>query len=118
AAADAPAPTDKRPDAVLHFFRAEPTLTGQAPVAHEYVGSLICGPDSGDHPRAKEACTAIRQASGHLDRIPRREGTCTLEYRPVPMEVFGVWKGTPVHHARTFGNPCLVGVEAAGVFDF
>ncbi|ASU84389.1 hypothetical protein CDO52_17710 [Nocardiopsis gilva YIM 90087] len=120
ATAGAPDNIPKRPTAVLHFFRGDgqAALMGKASVARDYVGRLTCGPAGGDHPDAKEACKAIREASGRLEDIPPRKGTCTLEYRPVPMEVFGVWEGEAVHHARTFGNPCLVGVEAAGVFNF
>ncbi|MBB6171370.1 hypothetical protein HNR23_001430 [Nocardiopsis mwathae] len=118
AIAGAPDNTERRPGAVLHFFRGEATITRDTPIAREHVGTLICNPNTGDHSRADEACAAIRTAEGRFEAIPPRDAACTLEYRPVPMEVFGVWDGTPIHYARTFGNPCLVGVEAAGIFDF
>ncbi len=74
--------------------------------------SLDCDSAGGTHPRAEDACAMIEEA-GSIEEIPAEHGMCTMEYRPISVDVVGAEE-----YDETFGNPCRLKLAKGAVFDF
>ena len=80
--------------------------------------TLSCHPAGGAHPKAAQACAALKKVGGDPSRLKPRKVLCTMEYAPIAAELAGVWKGRPVHWSKTFGNPCDLTRTTGVIFAF
>jgi hypothetical protein len=79
---------------------------------------LRCSPPGGGHPKAAQACAALKAAGGRPAALEPAEVVCTLQYTPVTATVAGAWKGRKVTWSRTFGNECELTRATGVVFRF
>ncbi|MFG2077740.1 SSI family serine proteinase inhibitor [Nonomuraea maritima] len=79
---------------------------------HRHVGAytytLTCGPDGGTHPRAHEACDALRQVRGNVQALNVNPGACVRLYSPVTVDIRGQWYGRPTAYRQQFSNRCVM----------
>ncbi|MEU7581294.1 subtilase-type protease inhibitor [Streptomyces sp. NPDC041068] len=71
--------------------------------------TLTCTPrPAGSHPAAGAACAELRKVDGRFGQLVAAETgvACTKEWRPVTVNVAGVWNGRHVNWSATFGNRC------------
>ncbi|MDQ0845954.1 subtilase-type protease inhibitor [Streptomyces sp. V1I6] len=83
--------------------------------------TLSCTPTAtGTHPATKAACAELRAAEGSFDAITTQDPSvaCTKQWDPVTVTVEGVWNGTRVDYAHTFGNSCIRSSVNGVLFDF
>jgi hypothetical protein len=80
--------------------------------------TLTCGPVGGAHPKAAQACAALKKAGGKPARLKPARTICTLEYAPVTAEIEGTWKGKAVRWSKTFPNSCDLTRATGVVFAF
>ena len=77
--------------------------------------TLECQPDSGDHPRVKDACDLLYKFDGSIiDAKVDGGGPCTDIHRPVTAEGEGMgetWSGS-------FPNQCSLVRHKGAIFDF
>src|SRR2546430_147438 len=64
---------------------------------------LQCAPDSGDHPKAEDACAAVAKAGGRFEAMSGG-GICTREYAPITVAALGTWDGRQVDFSKTYAN--------------
>lgn len=80
---------------------------------------LQCSPKpSGPHPEAAQACAALDEARGDLDRLRGEPHPCTKQYDPVTVSATGAWRGRPTAWHKTFSNACELAVATGPVFRF
>jgi hypothetical protein len=118
--AGAPAPASAR------AFPSQPTTTalvltvsrGDVVSPDAQVTTLDCDDHSGgSHPAPAEACAALTEAGGDLDRLKGQPDTvCLAHYDPVTATAEGTWQGIPVKWSRTFGNSCHLRTGTGPVF--
>ncbi len=53
------------------------------------------------------------EEAGSIEEIPAEHGMCTMEYRPISVDVVGAEE-----YDETFGNPCRLKLAKGAVFDF
>lgn len=81
---------------------------------------LNCDPDSGTHPRAKEACNSLRTAHGDFTSLSQNHANspCPLVLRPVIVKADGTWRGKPVRFRQEFGNECEAAAKLGPAYSF
>ncbi|MEU9236179.1 SSI family serine proteinase inhibitor [Streptomyces subrutilus] len=83
--------------------------------------TLVCAPTpGGTHPDPAAACAELRSNAPALDALAAPEpGTaCTREWNPMTVTADGVWQGSRLNYAYTFGNPCGMRNTSGALFDF
>ncbi|WP_062431033.1 SSI family serine proteinase inhibitor [Herbidospora daliensis] len=94
-------------------------LTRSVNGGQKVVAKLLCDPDGGSHPAAKQACDLLRSVDGDLAKLAYDPGRiCTKEYFPHQVTAAGTWKGQAVRYARTFGNRCEMSAVTGDLFTF
>ncbi|MBO2449439.1 hypothetical protein J4573_20220 [Actinomadura barringtoniae] len=78
---------------------------------------LQCSPDSGDHPKARDACAAITKAGGEFEAM-NGSGICTREYAPITVAALGTWDGRQVSFSKSYANRCEMRNATGAVFAF
>ncbi|GAA3785968.1 SSI family serine proteinase inhibitor [Streptomyces phyllanthi] len=92
------------------------TVTRESAQSIHTQGALLrCDPPGG-HRNSARACAELQEAEGDVDRIPRKEGYCTMVYAPVTASARGEWNGRPVVYERTFSSTCAMEAATGAVF--
>ncbi|PXY33629.1 serine protease [Prauserella sp. PE36] len=79
---------------------------------------LVCDPDSGTHPKARDACEALEGADGDFERLAPKNQPCPMIYAPLDARAHGHWRGERVDFRTEYSNSCVADAESAGVFAF
>ncbi|GAA4911448.1 subtilisin inhibitor-like [Stackebrandtia albiflava] len=79
--------------------------------------TLSCDPAvGGSHPDGIAACAQLRDAQGHVERIPASvQSMCTAQYDPVTVELHGRWGSQSRYFTGEFGNSCEAVAATGGV---
>jgi Subtilisin inhibitor-like len=80
--------------------------------------SLECLPTGGTHPKATDACNALKAVNGDFAALPRAKGMCYFLVAPVTVHATGRWFGHPVSFTHSYSNRCLAGDYTNEVFEF
>jgi len=78
---------------------------------------LQCAPDSGDHPKAEDACAAVAKVGGRFEAM-NGAGICTREYAPITVAALGTWDGRQVNFSKSYANRCEMRNATGAVFAF
>lgn len=101
-----PAVADQGPRAVLKVRLA---------IAGEKVRTvkLTCDRDGGSHPTPRAACRLLRAVDGRPGELElESHPTCTREFRPHMVAIWGQWRGKQVKFSHVYANECVM--KAAG----
>lgn len=80
--------------------------------------TLTCGPPGGAHPKAAQACTALKKVGGKPAKLKPVKRVCTLEYAPITAQITGTWKGRTVAWSQRYPNRCDMLRSTGVLFDF
>jgi hypothetical protein len=92
---------------------------GESPTPADKAVLLQCGPPSGGHPKAADACKQLERVSADLNELHvSPDANCTKEYDPVTVYGAGLWDSSRLSYERTFGTRCELKAVTGAVFSF